>query len=104
MSHTLVVCLGEKLDNILDQCDDTDRWIAYDYENYGYEGGGEAIRCDKEGKLWHMSLGHCSCYGPLEHSWHSIGRDWFDSEHVAHSPCSGIDLFNVARGLILGNT
>jgi hypothetical protein len=41
-------------------------WLVYWYENYGYEGFGEAVALDKEGRLQYSDLGHCSCYGPME--------------------------------------
>lgn len=41
-------------------------WFVYWYENYGYEGSGEAVALDKDGHLQYSDLGHCSCYGPME--------------------------------------
>jgi len=40
-------------------------WIVVFYENYGYEGDGEAVGYF-EGKLFITQLGHCSCYGPMD--------------------------------------
>lgn len=40
--------------------------LIYTYENYGYEGSGQALVKDRKG-LWVMSgLGHCSCNSPEE--------------------------------------
>ena len=39
-------------------------FIVYSYYGAGYEGNGNAI-VKKEGKYYHFSLSHCSCYGPL---------------------------------------
>jgi hypothetical protein len=48
-------------------------WIVYDYENGSYEGSGTAIAFFKDGTLKVGDLGHCSCFGPLEHpSWKDI--------------------------------
>lgn len=41
-------------------------WLVYWYENYGYEGSGEAVALDKEGHLQYSRLEHCSCYGAME--------------------------------------
>ncbi len=48
--------------------DDPDNWIwAVEwYEGGGYEGHGEAVALNKDGKLYFASLGHCSCYGPYD--------------------------------------
>jgi hypothetical protein len=39
--------------------------IVYCYGNGGYEGAGEAL-LRKNGRWFYESLGHCSCYGPLD--------------------------------------
>lgn len=41
-------------------------WIVYEYKSESYEGGGHAILYDEE-KYYHHDMGHCSCYGPMEH-------------------------------------
>jgi len=42
-------------------------WVVYWYENYGYDGSGEAVGLlDGRRVLEIFDLGHCSCYGPLE--------------------------------------
>lgn len=41
-------------------------WFVYWYEGGDYDGFGEAIALDKEGRLQYSDLGHCSCYGPME--------------------------------------
>lgn len=47
--------------------DEKFRWIVYVYENYGYEGGGEAVGYNiEDGLLYVQSLSHCSCYGPMD--------------------------------------
>lgn len=43
-------------------------WFVYNYEVYGYEGGGQGVGF-KDGLLWIYNLGHCSCYEPLETNW-----------------------------------
>jgi len=48
--------------------EDQFEWLVYSYENYGYEGGGDAVALGKDGSLYYSSLSHCSCYGPTE-SW-----------------------------------
>ena len=40
-------------------------WLAYTYGTGSYEGSGSAI-WKKDGKYHQASLGHCSCYGPLD--------------------------------------
>ena len=40
-------------------------WLVVFYENYGYEGGGEAVGY-ADGKLHIKGLGHCSCFGPAD--------------------------------------
>jgi len=39
--------------------------VWYWYATAHYEGDGEAIAVDAEGKWWTADLGHCSCYGPM---------------------------------------
>lgn len=47
--------------------DEQFEWLVHWYENYGYEGSGEAIGlCKQNGLLYLKNLGHCSCYGPME--------------------------------------
>ena len=41
-------------------------WVVYRYNNYGYDGDGELVALGKDGLLYCMSLGHCSCYGPVD--------------------------------------
>lgn len=41
-------------------------WFAYDYTADSYEGWGMAVALRKDGQLQYNSLGHCSCYGPME--------------------------------------
>jgi len=40
--------------------------IIWDYECGGYEGWGDMIIEDTAGRWYYYSLGHCSCYGPLD--------------------------------------
>lgn len=40
-------------------------WAVYAYQSQDYEGGGNLIFC-KEGKIYHHSCGHSSCYGPTD--------------------------------------
>jgi hypothetical protein len=44
---------------------DGGEWIVEWYENHEYEGNGEAILF-KDGKLYSLGLGHCSCNDPRE--------------------------------------
>src|SRR6476646_1592575 len=48
-------------------------WFVYWYYSEPYEGGGEAVALRKDGKLQAGSLGHCSCYGPID----SISSDYW---------------------------
>lgn len=59
------------------------KFIVYWYENYGYEGSGDAIACDKDGQLWHQGLSHCSCNDPWDDGWCKvdIGDIHSDSVH-----------------------
>lgn len=41
-------------------------WFVYRYEYGYYDGSGEAVGMNSEGKLLVGNLGHCSCYGPCE--------------------------------------
>ena len=59
-------------------------WVAYWYENYGYEGSGIAIVKYKDGKYWCDSMSHCSCYGP-----------WEDAPH------QGVETLEMAKGHVL---
>lgn len=40
--------------------------VFYDYHYKDYEGSGEMV-IEKNGELYFYSLGHCSCYGSIEH-------------------------------------
>lgn len=59
-------------------------WIVVFYENYGYEGSGEAVGY-RDGKLYVKNLGHCSCYGPVEDGFGEFSvedfREALDSIH-----------------------
>lgn len=41
-------------------------YFIYNYRDFGYDGDGEAVLKDENGKFILIDLGHCSCYGPLE--------------------------------------
>jgi hypothetical protein len=43
-------------------------WFVYWYEIGYYDGQGEGVALGKDGLLYYGSLGHCSCYGPMD-SW-----------------------------------
>jgi hypothetical protein len=46
--------------------------IWYWYTTGSYEGAGRAVILLKNGKWKLLNLGHCSCYGPLEHMYTAI--------------------------------
>lgn len=50
-------------DEILRNC----RWIVYWYNVENYDGYGEAVSWQLDGRLILNDLGHCSCYGPIDH-------------------------------------
>jgi hypothetical protein len=48
-------------------------WLVYWYEEGCYDGWGEAVALDTDGKLYCYDLSHCSCYGPFD--------DWGINRH-----------------------
>ena len=42
------------------------KYLVYSYENFGYEGSGDAIVINNDNSLIHHELSHCSCYGPFD--------------------------------------
>lgn len=55
--------------NGMDQYD----WAVYEYRDIDeYNGGGDIVFYSNE-KLYHMSLDHCSCYGPLNNDLTCLG-------------------------------
>jgi hypothetical protein len=80
------------------------KWVVYEYENYGYEGGGHAVAMDHEGTLYCKDLGHCSCYGPLD-SWEtgctkmSVEEFLKDKESILEYDCTDV-IKNKVRCLV----
>lgn len=57
----------DELANYELECRDDFKFIVYQYENYGYEGDGEAVGlCLTDNMLYIKNLSHCSCYGPMD--------------------------------------
>ncbi len=50
------------------------QWIVYWYCREDHEGWGELIALGMDGSLYCKSLGHCSCFGPLD--------EWEEAEKV----------------------
>ena len=60
-------------------------WVVYSYESGCYEGSGTAIGFNADAKLILVSLGHCSCYGPMEDfGGHEIDPSILDSDEVGY--------------------
>jgi hypothetical protein len=64
---TVIYNLGPDDPNLDDLIQATgDVWAVVYYECEPYEGSGEVVSLQQDGKLRIDSLGHCSCYGPDE--------------------------------------
>lgn len=53
---TQVFCLNDSLYNEDGLYISDDQWLVYWYEDGGYDGSGEAVKLDKNGKLFRKSL------------------------------------------------
>jgi hypothetical protein len=53
-------------DEPYDLPDDGFVWLIHSYVSGDYEGHGEAVALQEDGKIRVWYLGHCSCYGPFE--------------------------------------
>ncbi len=57
-------------------------WIVTDYAKGAWEGSGFAYGF-KEGKLYSIDLGHCSCYGPGDrYPWQEVNLQKYLSDNV----------------------
>ena len=64
--------------------DDAEVYFAnYEWEDYG---GYAAVIFERDGKLWHVNGGHCSCHG-LEDQWEPQETTW---ETIAMYPSKGV--------------
>jgi hypothetical protein len=61
-------------------------FAAYEYEDYS--GSAEVIYVHK-GKFWHVSGGHCSCYG-LENQWEPEEMPYVALKHIAEKASYGM--------------
>lgn len=61
--------------------------VWYRYEDGGYEGSGNLLGRNAEGKWYLHNLGHCSCNGPMEDFGRSM-NDPFDSLEAIEARCS----------------
>ena len=70
--------------------DERYEWLVYYYEDWGYDGSGEAVALTKDGYLQHYDLGHCSCYGPFDAWGNSSGQttveEYFRESDNIHDP------------------
>lgn len=73
-------------------------WIAYWYDLDGYDGDGEIVAFGKNGELHFGTLGHCSCYGPLD-GWEQVHlesgvkpQEFLSRQDSVHGYCENDDL------------
>lgn len=69
--------------------------IVAAYEQGGYEGSAYVL-FEKNGQLYQVSAGHCSCYG-LEGSW---SPEETSKEAIAHIAANGNYYVNAAGGAV----
>lgn len=80
MNEILLLNLGTDEPYDLDKLSSSGVTVAaYRYESRDYDGSGDMIYRDATGLWHHHSLGHCSCYGPIEDlSFASAGFETLD--------------------------
>ncbi len=54
------------------------KWLVYYYTSGSYDGSGYAVWQNENGTFGSTSLGHCSCYGPLEDANQAIQMSYND--------------------------
>ena len=59
--------LSYELTEFLQSCMGKTAKVVYHYEDHGYEGWGFFVAHIEGDGFYGADLGHCSCYGPLEH-------------------------------------
>lgn len=79
MSQSIIV-LGEEICGFHSIIPPDAEWAIYDYETGHYDGSGTAYAGNSKGRFWSTSLGHCSCYGPLEDDDRYTPRSWDEGD------------------------
>lgn len=78
------------------------QWIVYWYENGGYDGSGYGVGLREDGLLDTITLGHCSCYGPISgNTWETqTVEKFFEQKISVHDYDHREEVINKVRELL----